>query len=432
MNRELVKLAVPNILTNLTVPLVSMVDLGLMGRMPATSYIVAIGFGTLIFNFIYWAFGFLRMGTTGIISQAYGANNKQQVLETLFRALLIALVGGLLLILFQDFLLHLGLKLIAPDSAVMAPLTEYFSYRIYAAPATISVYVLTGYLLGMQDSRSVLIIALLVNLSNALISYLLVYNVGLAIKGVALGTLIAQYLGLALGFILIFKKHGAYLKGNIITAIVNWKEWKGFLLLNGNIFIRTMCLIAVMSLFKATAGNIDPLIGAANILLLEFITLAAYGIDGFAFAAESVCGKYFGERNKRAFRKAVLSSFKWGLALAFVIALIYFFLGRQILWLMTDKDQIINLALDYLPWLVIAPIINAFAFIWDGVYIGATASGTMRDTMLAATVIFLPVFYLSLNYWGNHGLWFAFSIFMLARGILQTILAKRAIYRRIG
>jgi MATE family multidrug resistance protein len=431
MNKEIVKLALPNILTNLTVPLVSIVDLGLMGRMPSASYIVAIGFGTLIFNFIYWAFGFLRMGTTGIVSQAYGAKNKQQVSDTLFRALLIAIVGGLLLILFQDPLLYVGLKLIAPDSAVMVPLTEYFSYRIYAAPATISVYVLTGCLLGMQDSRSVLIIALLVNLSNAIISYYLVHYVGLSIKGVALGTLIAQYLGLFLGLILMFKKHRAYLQGSIIVAITDWLEWRGFLLLNGNIFIRTMCLIAVMSLFKATAGNIDPLVGAANILLLEFITLAAYGIDGFAFAAESVCGKYFGERNRSAFQKAVLSSFKWGLVLGLIIALLYLLFGEQILWLMTDKEEVINQALTYLPWLVIAPIINAFAFIWDGVYIGTTASGTMRDTMLIATLIFLPVFYISLNYWGNHGLWFAFSVFMIARGLLQTILAKKAIYQRI-
>jgi len=431
MNKEFFRLAIPNILTNLTVPLVSLVDLGLMGRMPSTSYILAIGFGTLIFNFIYWAFGFLRMGTTGMVSQAYGSDDRVLSNNLLFMGGLISISVGIVFVLLQYPVLQTALFLINPDEAVIAPLSTYFYYRIYAAPATISIYVITGWLLGMQDSKSALYLALLVNGLNALVSYCLVQYADLSIVGVAMGTVIAQYAGFAFGIFLIKKKHRIQLSNFSRSLFKELETWKSFIKVNADIFIRTLCLIFAMSFFKTKAGNIDPILGAANILLLEFVALSAYGIDGFAFAAESICGKYFGRKDKHLFTKATITAFKLGFFFAVVVSLVFFVFGKEILFLLTDKVNVIQAALPYLVWLILLPLLSSFAFIWDGVYIGTTASKAMRNTLLISTfLIFIPLFYSLANYYGNHGMWIAFLIFLFARGVIQTILAPKAILSR--
>lgn len=431
MKKEFFRLALPNILTNLTVPLVSLVDLGLMGRMPSTSYILAIGFGTLIFNFIYWAFGFLRMGTTGMVSQAYGSDDRVLSNNLLFMGGLISISVGVIFVLFQYPVLQTALFLINPDEAVIAPLSTYFYYRIYAAPATISIYVITGWLLGMQDSKSALYLALLVNGLNAIVSYFLVQYADLSIVGVAVGTVIAQYAGLTFGILLIKKKHNIQL-GNFSRSLFKELEtWKSFIRVNTDIFIRTLCLIFAMSFFKTKAGNIDPILGAANILLLEFVALSAYGIDGFAFAAESICGKYFGRKDRRLFIKATKTAFKLGFLFAIGVSLVFFVFGKEILNILTNKVNVIEAALPFLVWLILLPLLSSFAFIWDGVYIGTTASKAMRNTLLISTfLIFIPLFYILANYYGNHGMWMAFLIFLFARGVIQTVLAPKAILSR--
>ena len=431
MNREFFRLAFPNILTNLTVPLVSLVDIGLMGRMPSSSFILAIGFGTLIFNFIYWAFGFLRMGTTGMVSQAYGSYDGKERTSLLFMGSSISLIAGILFVLFQYPILQGALILISPDDLVVAPLSTYFYWRIYAAPATITIYVITGWLLGMQDSKSALFLAIAVNGINAIVSYLLVYYADLSIKGVALGTVIAQYAGLLYGVYLIQKKHSVRWKDFSINLLKEMNTWKSFIQVNSDIFIRTLCLIFAMSFFKTKAGNIDPILGAANILLLEFVTLSAYGIDGFAFAAESICGKYFGRRNKVQFILATKTAFKQGFLFALLMSAVFFVFGKEILSVLTNKVNVIQAAMPYVKWLILLPLVSCFAFIWDGVYIGTTASKAMRNTLLIATFfIFLPLFFLLKEFFGNHGMWIAFLIFLLARGVIQTILAPTAILSR--
>jgi len=432
MNKEILRLALPNILTNLSIPLVSLVDLALMGHMPTTSYIVAIGFGTVIFNFIYWAFGFLRMSSTGLVAQAFGKNDLKAIRILLFRALFIAVFGALLLIFLQAPIIKFALLIIQPDEAVVEPLLEYFNIRIWAAIATISIYVLTGWLLGMQDSKSALALSLVVNGVNALLSYSLVTYFGWGIKGVAWGTVIAQYVGFVVALLIIRYKYQIVLLKQSFIWVKDRKAWGNFLGINSDIFIRTLCLIFAMSFFKTKAGNIDPILGAANILLLEFITISAYGIDGFAFAAESISGKYFGIGMRSEFKKSINLTFRWGFGIATFLSLIFAFYGESLLYILTDKLEVVQKALIYLPWLIAAPIVNSFAFIWDGIYVGTTASKTMRNTMLFATLfVFLPTFYLSIYFWGNHGIWFAFSLFMFSRGVLLHFFAKQSIYSRI-
>lgn len=432
MNKEIIKLAIPNIVTNLTVPMVSMVDLALMGRMPSSAYILAMGFGTVIFNFIYWAFGFLRMGTTGMVSQAFGKDERSTIVDLLFKGLTVSIIAGLGLIILQYPLKVLALHVIAPDSSVIIPLTTYFNYRIFAAPATISLFVLSGWLLGMQDAKSAMVLAVIVNGINATLSYVFVRYLSLDIQGVALGTVLAQYVGLLVGILILLLKYKSILSLNYFHFLKRKNNWKEFFMVNSDIFIRTLCLIFTMSFFKTKAGNIDPIVGAANILLLEFITISAYGIDGFAFAAEALSGKYFGLGKADRFKKAVKVAFAWGIGIAALLSVVYWLKGEQILYVLTDKTKIVDVALIYLPWLILAPLINSFAFIWDGIYVGTTTSKAMRNSMIIATIlVFLPSFYIGKEYWGNHGLWLAFSLFMLARGIMLSLMARSAIYSRI-
>lgn len=431
MDKQLLKLAIPNILSNLTIPLVSLVDVGLMGHLPNAEYIVSIGFGVMVFNFIYWSFGFLRMGTTGVISQAFGANDFGKITLVLKQSLFIGFIGSILLLIFQYPIFNLSASLIDSIETTEYLLKQYYNCRIWAAPATILTYVFIGWFLGMQNSKAALYVTLIINIANVLFSYLLVYQFNLEILGVALGTVISQYLGFV--FCLIYFRMNYF---DLWLRIKNetWKIKSGMrdlLILNGNIFIRTFCLISILSIFKVKAGNLETDLAAANILLLEFITISAYGIDGFAFAAESISGRYFGTRNIELFQKSVKTSFKWGILSGFAFALVFFLWGENILQMLTDKQKIIDIAIDYLPWLILAPIVNAIAFIWDGIYIGATASKLMRNTMLASALLFLMLYQSLFNNWGNHGLWLTLLLFMLTRGVLQTWYYKTQIIKNI-
>lgn len=208
---------------------------------------------------------------------------------------------------------------------------------------------------------------------------------------------------------------------------------KKFILVNSDILIRTLCLIFTLSFFKVMSAKEGELIGAANILLLEFITIAAYGIDGFAFAAESITGKYFGAKDKVNLKKAIRYCFYWGFGLGLIYSLIYLLLGRNILEILTNQTTVVDLALDYMFWLVLFPVLSVVPFVWDGVYIGLTSSKAMRNTMLFSTfIVFLPAYYLLAYYWGNHGLWLAMILFVLARGISQTVLAKKVVYDKLS
>ncbi|MAC95282.1 MAG: MATE family efflux transporter [Flavobacteriales bacterium] len=432
MNKEILRLAIPNIITNLSVPLVSLVDLALMGRMPSTAYILAMGFGTVIFNFIYWAFGFLRMGTTGMVSQAYGKSDNNTSRDLLIKGLSIAFVAGLLMILFQYPLKEAALFLINPESEVVAPLSTYFNYRIFAAPATISLFVISGWLLGMQNAKWAMILALTVNGINAVLSFVLVHYFKLNIAGVAIGKVIAQYSGLLIAILIFKSKYELNIQLSDFRRILKSKGWRSFISVNSDILIRTLCLIFTMSFFKTKAGNVDPILGAANILLLEFISISAYGIDGFAFAAEALSGKYFGLGKKESFMKSVKVAMKWGLGIAVLLSIVFVFFGEELLFVLTNQKEVLNAALVYLPWLIAAPIINSFAFIWDGIYVGTTTSKAMRNTMIFSTfVIFLPAFFIGDHYLNNHGIWLAFSLFMLSRGVFQSFLAKSYIFNRL-
>lgn len=409
--------------------MLSVVDVALMGHLNSENYILSIGFGVMIFNFIYWAFGFLRMGITGMTAQEFGKGNIAETYRLLFRGLIIAFSGALLLFLSKDLLLQLALYLVDSNEVVDEQITNYFNIRIFAAPATLGLYGFIGWFLGKQNAALAMVITIAVNVFNAFISYYLVSSLNLGIDGVAYGTLAAQYLGFILAIIFFVGFYRKQLTKEAFNNIFELSAIKKFIGVNADILIRTLCLIFSLSFFKIMSAKEGDLIGAANILLLEFVTIAAYGIDGFAFAAEAISGKYFGAKDKVNLKKAIRYCFYWGFGLGSVYALAYLIFGKSILEVLTSQTEVVNLAMEYMIWLIAFPVLSVVPFVWDGVYIGLTSSKAMRNTMLFSTfLVFLPSYYLLAHFWGNHGLWLAMILFVLARGISQTILAKKVVW----
>lgn len=432
MYRDFLKLTIPNILTNLTVPLVSLVDVVLMGHMGDSSYIIGIGLSVAIFNLMYWAFGFLRMGTTGLVAQAKGGNDLVRIHQVLIQGLIIATIVGLLFIVLQKPILSLVDNLVDVTDFTHLLIIDYFDVRIYAAPASISLFVINGWLLGLHKSKTALWLAVIINLVNIILSYILVQFFGLGIMGVAVGTVVAQYTGLFVGIGFIAQQYNLSQFFNVSGTIGRYKDWRAFIQVNGDLFVRTLCLLFTLTFFKVNAAEYGASLGAGNLLLLEFIGLSAYGIDGLAFAAESITGKYFGAGRLDLLKRSIKVAFNIGLSIGGVGSILFLLFGNSILHLLTDQKEVIDAAMPFLPWVIIAPFIHSFAFIWDGVYIGCTASKQMKWSLLISTfVVFLPSYYLFSNLYGNHGMWLSLTLFMLSRGLIQTILVRSGIFDRL-
>jgi MATE family multidrug resistance protein len=430
VNRSILKLAIPNIISNLSVPLLSMVDTILMGHLPDVYYIGAIAVGSMIFNFIYWGFGFLRMGTTGLTAQAFGNNNSAEMINLLTRAFTISAGGGLLLILLQWPLSALAFYLVDATADVEIHARSYFDIRIYAAPATLTLYAFHGWFLGMQNARFPLYLTVIVNLLNIAFNLIFIEIFHMRSDGVALGTVIAQYLGLAIAFVLLFR-HYRHLFADISFArTINIAALKTFVSVNFDIFIRTLLLVFAFSFFTAKSAEFGEDILAANTILMQFWNILAFGVDGFAFAAESLVGRFFGARDEQGLKTAIRYIFYWGMGLGFLYTLVYFIFGNEIIGIFTNKEALILLASSYLWWTIAAPLINSVCYIWDGIYIGATSSAAMRNSTIVATIlVFMPAFYLGRHFLGNHGLWLAMTLFMFTRGLTLSLMAGNSVYR---
>lgn len=430
MHKKIVSLTIPNIITNLSVPLLGLVDTALMGNLESEAYLGAIGLGSMIFNFVFWGFGFLRMGTTGFTAQAHGKQGFAESFYTLIRALTVAILGAVLLISFQYLIAELSFYLIEGSQKVENLAQSYFYIRIYAAPATISIYALSGWFLGMQNAKIPMVIALTVNLANIAFNLFFIKVLHMTSDGVALGTVIAQYLGLIVGLLMYLKHYRSFNQyWNISTIFQNTALLK-FFKVNQDIFIRTMALLLTFSFFQAESARFGDTILAVNTVLLQFTTLLAFGIDGLAYAAEALVGKYIGAKDKKSLLKVTKLLFIWAMLFASLFSLSYFLFFDTIIQFLTNNPVVIQATQAFLVWIVIAPLINTPCFIWDGIYIGATASKTMRNNMILATFFcFLPTYYLTVDTLENHALWLALSIFMSVRSLGLTLLAKKVIFK---
>lgn len=446
MNRRILGLALPNIITNITVPLLGMVDMAIVGHL-SSSHIGAITIGTSIFNLIYWNFGFLRMGTSGFTAQAFGARRWDEALNTLVRALAIALGIALLLIILQWPISQLALVIFEGSSEVLHLALSYFFIRIWAAPATLGLYAIKGWFIGMQDPKTPMWIAIALNCVNILASLLFVLILHWDIAGVALGTVIANYSGLALGIIFLRRKlksenHWWHPSSkNRIARALRWTDMKRFFRVNGDIFLRTVCLSAVFTFITAASGRISDEILAIDALLLQFFTLFSYIMDGFAYAGESLVGRYIGAREPRNLRLAVRLILLWGLILTVLFTVFYALCNQPILHIFTSDEALIASAADYRVWILAIPVCGFAAFLFDGIFVGATASHTMRNAMFVATAAFFALYFglkalstanhqLSTQSWNNI-LWLSFMVYLLLRGLLQGTRVKRDIYGQL-
>lgn len=433
LNKEIIRLAVPNIISNISIPLLGLVDLAVLGHLESAVYIGAVALGGMIFNFIYWGFSFLRMGTSGFTAQAYGGRNFREASVLLQRSGAIALLGSFLILLLQIPIERFAFSLIDGSKEVENFASGYFYIRIWAAPATLLIYTFSGWFIGMQNTRFPMIITIAVNVLNLGFNLFFVFILGMKSDGVALGTVIAQYSGLLIALALFNKYYGRFKLKIPWAEIFRKKDINSFVRVNTDILIRTLSLVFVFSFFTAKSASTNDIVLAVNTLLLQFLMFFSYLIDGFAYAGEALIGKFTGAANKRKTRAAIKLIFMWGLVIALLFSIVYFFAGESILNILTNNEEIIARSRPYMFWICLIPLLTFPAFIWDGVYIGATASKAMRNSMLIASfLLFLPLYYGFYPLMGNHALWLALMVFMLGRGIMLSLLANKNILNPRG
>lgn len=429
LHKEILRLSIPNIVSNITVPLLGLVDLAMMGHLDDPVYIGAIALGGVIFNIIYSSFAFLRMGSSGFTAQAFGAKNNRDISLVLIRSLIVAAGLAMLLLILQYPIQWIGFNMLDGSEEVKSLAREYFYIRIYAAPATLALYALYGWFLGLQNARIPMILAIVVNSVNIGFNFLFIYVFHMKSDGVALASVVAQYTGLTLAFVFLITRYRKYLSKFSSEAIFQIDEIKRFFRVNSDIFIRTLLLLLVLAFFTSRSAHISDEVLAVNTLLFQFFFIFSYFADGFAFAGEALAGKAKGGNNQKYLTLTVKQLFYWGWGASLLFSLVFLAGLKPLLWIMTDNAELISMAYEYRYWIILLPLVSGAAFIWDGIYIGVTASKAMRNTMIVASLfIFLPSYYITITYMENHALWLALHLFMLSRGILMWIMAKKAVF----
>lgn len=424
MNKQILHIALPSIISNITVPLLALVDTTIVGHLGSASYIAAIALGGMIFNMIYWLFNFLRMGTGGLTAQAYGANQHQATSYILLRSLTIAGGIALTLLLLQRPIFQVTFHFVTATAEVRSLASIYFNILIWGAPAMLALYSFTGWFLGMQNARIPMCIAITQNVVNIAVSTLLVFGCHLKIEGVALGTLISQYTALLLAVIFCLTKFDVKQHFEL-KAILDINTLKRFFQVNRDIFLRTLCLIAVTTYFTSAGSTQGEVTLAANTLLMQFFIIFSYFMDGFAYAGEALGGRYFGAHDRLNFQRVTRCLFAWGGALSVLFFFIYFLSGTSLLHLLTNDSQVINRAQQYLPIVYFIPLISFAAFLFDGLYIGTTATRYMLISMFCASAAFFVL--INVCTLSNTLLWLAFLVYLGGRGLMQAFLFKKAV-----
>ncbi|HEX2138440.1 MAG TPA: MATE family efflux transporter, partial [Woeseiaceae bacterium] len=405
------------ILSNVSVPLLGMVDTGVTGHLEDAAYLGAVAIGSTIFGFLYTGVNFLRMGTTGITAQRFGAGDLDGVRTSLGQALIVAGALALALLVLQRPIGELALELLGAGPEVTAYAREYFSIRIFSAPATLANFALIGWFIGLQNARIPLVIVLVTNAVNILLDFVLVPGLGMKVDGVAAATVAAEYSGLAvgLGFAAAeLKRHGGkWDKPRLTTP----KAYAAFVSINGNLFVRTLALMFTFAFVTAQGARQGGLILAANAILMNMQFLLSFALDGFAHAAEALVGRAVGAGDRDALRRSVSLALQWSLYVALGFCVLFLAGGPVLIGILTDLPEVREATLRYLPWIVLSPLVSVWSFLYDGVFVGATRAREMRDIMLvSAFLVFVPAWYL-MQFLGNHGLWLAFLLFMSSRGI---------------
>ncbi len=423
INKAILRIALPAIVSNITTPVLGLVDVAIVGHIGAASYIGAIAVGGTMFNMLYWLFAFLRMGTAGLTSQAYGASDAVTQSANLRRSLAISAVLGVVLVVISPLLTVPLLGFIDADPHTAPLAMRYFNICVWGAPAVLGMYVLNGWWLGMQDTRTPMWVSLGINLTNIAVSLWLVFGLGWRIEGVATGTLTAQWAGFVAGLAVT-----AYRFRPVrVSAVALW-QWQAFRRLfsvNADIFLRTLCLVGVTVWFTRSGASQGAVVLAANALLMQFFMLFSYFSDGFAFAGEALAGRFYGAGDNDGLHRAVSSILRWGWGIAVVFTVVYFVGGGFGIDLLTDDVCVVEAAREYLPWAVGVPLCGVMAFVYDGVFIGLTRTRKMLAAMAVATAAYFGVYFAACPIMGNHGLWLAFIVYLSVRSVVMHLLRLR-------
>ena len=421
-HQQILRIALPAIVTNITVPLLGLVDTAIVGHMGSAAYIGAIAVGSMIFSLVYWLFGFLRMGTSGLTAQAYGRQDSAACRVQLWRSVRLSLLVAIGILVLQWPIRELMLWFIGPTADVRPLAATYFNIVVWGAPAVLGLYVLTGWFIGMQNTRIPMMVSILQNMVNIVASLVLVYGLDMKVEGVALGTVIAQYAGLAVA---VAKVPFRFFRRE--TAESSSGAAKGAWKLEGALFLRTLCLVAVNLYFTSAGARQGSTILAVNTLLMQLYLLFSYIMDGFAYAGEALGGRYWGAQDLSAYRDVVRKLFCWGAGMTLLFTAVYVVGGMPFLQMLTDEPSVVEASRDYVWWAYLIPVAGVAAFIWDGIFIGTTKSrGMLLSSFLAACVFFTGTFLLT-NQIGNHGLWLSMIAYLAMRGLVQTLIYFRFI-----
>ena len=427
---QILQIALPSIVSNITVPLLGMIDVAIVGHMGSPVYIGAVAVGSMIFNLVYWLFGFLRMGSSGLTAQALGRRDLTEVTRLLVRSVSVALAISLSLIILQIPLKWLMFWLIGPTPDVAPFASTYFNIVIWGAPASLSLFCLMGWYIGMQNTRIPMLISIMQNVVNILASLMLVYGFGMKVEGVALGTIIAQYAGLLMAIGLLARYYRQIFRYFQKDRI--FQKMGAFFAVNRDIFLRTLCLVAVNLFFTSAGARQGAIILSVNTILMQLYLFFSYFMDGFAYAGEALGGKAYGAHNGIAFRETLHRLWMWMLIVTIAYTLLYIIAGPWIVALLTDDSLVLEASREYLWWAWLIPIAGCVAFIWDGVFIGITATRGMLVSSFLSALTFFAVYLLAEGMMGNHGLWLAQIVYLAMRGVLQTVWYRQKLMSTIG
>lgn len=404
-------------LSNVSVPLVGIVDTAVVGHLPNPTFIGAVALGAVVFSFIYWGFGFLRMATTGLVAQDAGAQDFDELRATLARALLLAAGLGLAILALRDPASEVAFWALEGSELVEGYARDYYDVRVFGAPATLVNYVTLGFVIGIQNTRAALALMLILNLTNVLLDIVFVMGFGWGVEGVAAASLISEYIAVVFGLHLV-RRVLAQTGGRWQSyRLFNPSRMKKMLGVNLNIFLRTLCLLLAFFHFTSTGARLGDVILAANAVLMHFQTFMAYSLDGFAHAVEALAGSAYGARDRKAFTSAVGASVICAFLVALGYSTVYAVFGASIVAAITGILEVRTTAEEFLPWLVVTPIVSVWSFMLDGIFIGTTRTVAMRNAMFVSLLVFLAAVWLFLPTWGNHGLWAALMVLMTVRAL---------------
>ena len=425
-NSDILRLAVPSILANITIPLVGIVDTAIVGHLSDAAAIGGIAIGTMLFDLLYWNFGFLRIGTSGLAAQAYGAGRKDECRKILTQSLTIALIAALAIWAIQWLFVTAVLAVVPCSAEVAGVARQYFFVRIWAAPATLMLMAFKGWFIGMQDTKSPMAVDILVNVVNMIASYCLAVYTPLGVVGVAWGTFIAQYSGLILAVLILTFKYGIVsIRLREIIAAMKWSEIQRMMALNGNLFIRSLCFMVVYVGFTSLASKYGDTELAVSSIMMKLFMFFSFFVDGFAYAGEALVGKEWGkasvEKDDSSIAPTVRALFNWALGVGVLFSLIYALWGKGCVGLMTNDAEVLGASSQYIGWLIAMPIISTLAFMWDGVYVGATAGVQIRNSMIWAAVGFVVAYVATYRFVGAQALYIAYFAHLIARAVYLSL-----------